>query len=45
MSYVSLPRYDTGRTAARLALALARGDEIEEPIVELPVALIVHEST
>jgi LacI family transcriptional regulator, gluconate utilization system Gnt-I transcriptional repressor len=45
MSYVSLPRYDTGKRAARLALALARGDEIEEPIVELPVALTVHEST
>jgi len=45
MSYVSLPRYDTGRAAAELALALSRGGEIKETVVKLPVALVLHGST
>ena len=45
MSYVSLPRFDTGRAAAELALALSRGDEIKEPILKLPVGLVLHQST
>ena len=44
MSYVSLPRYATGRAAAELALALSRGDEIGEPVIKLPVTLVRNES-
>ena len=44
MSHVSLPRYDTGRAAAELALDLARGREIKRPVVKLPVGLALHES-
>jgi DNA-binding LacI/PurR family transcriptional regulator len=44
MSYVSLPRYETGRAAAELALALSRGEEIREPVVRLPVELVLHAS-
>ena len=45
MSYVSLPRHDTGKAAAELALALSRGGEIKRPVVKLPVTLALHGST
>ena len=45
MSYVSLPRYETGRAAAELALAVSRGEEVKQPIVKLPVDLVRHQST
>jgi LacI family gluconate utilization system Gnt-I transcriptional repressor len=40
MSYVALPRYETGRAAAELALALSRGEAIERDVVKLPVTLV-----
>jgi LacI family gluconate utilization system Gnt-I transcriptional repressor len=44
ISYVALPRYETGKAAAELALALSRGEEIEQDVIGLPVTLISHES-
>jgi LacI family gluconate utilization system Gnt-I transcriptional repressor len=40
LSYVALPRRDTGTRSAELAIALARGEEIAEPVVRLPLHLV-----
>jgi DNA-binding LacI/PurR family transcriptional regulator len=35
ISYVAIPRYETGKAAAELALALSRGEEIRQEVVKL----------
>ena len=42
--YVALPRYETGKAAAELALALSRGEEITQEITKLPVKLVPYQS-
>jgi len=44
ISYVALPRYETGKAAAELALALSRGEEITQEVIKLPVTLVPHQS-
>ena len=44
ISYVALPRYETGKAAAELALALSRGEEITREVIKLPVTLVPHQS-
>ncbi len=42
LTYVALPRRETGTASAELALALARGEEIAETVVKLPVQLVAN---
>ena len=42
LTYVALPRAETGNRSAELAVSLSRGDEIDETIVILPVRLVVN---
>ena len=44
MSFVALPRRDTGVAAAELAVSLSRGEPIEHDIVKLPVKLMTYAS-
>ena len=44
ISYVALPRYETGKAAAELALALSRGEEITQEVIQLSVRLVPHQS-
>ena len=44
ISYVALPRYETGKAAAELALALSRGEEITQEVIKLSVKLMPHQS-
>jgi DNA-binding LacI/PurR family transcriptional regulator len=44
ISYVAIPRYETGKAAAELALALSRGEEIGQEVIKLPVTLVPHQS-
>jgi DNA-binding LacI/PurR family transcriptional regulator len=44
ISYVALPRYETGKAVAELALALSRGEEITQEVIKLPVTLAPHQS-
>jgi LacI family gluconate utilization system Gnt-I transcriptional repressor len=42
LTYVALPRAETGTRSAELAVSLSRGDEIDETVVTLPVRLVVN---
>ena len=42
LTYVALPRRETGTKSAELALALSRGEEIGSAITKLPIQLVVH---
>lgn len=42
LTYVDLPRRETGTKSAKLAMALSRGDEITETVINLPVQLVVN---
>ena len=42
LTYVALPRAETGTRSAELAVSLSRGDEIHQASVVLPVRLIVN---
>jgi DNA-binding LacI/PurR family transcriptional regulator len=44
LTYVALPRREAGTRSAKLAIALSRGDGITEPVVKLPVRLVVNET-
>src|SRR5262249_11541439 len=44
LTYVALPRYETGKAAADLALRLVDGELPERSVVRLPVELIASES-
>ncbi len=41
LTYVALPRAETGRRAAKLAIALSRGEPVEETIIRLPIELVI----
>ena len=42
LTYVSLPRRETGTRSAELAVALLGGGKIDEPVVKLPVNLVIN---
>ena len=44
LTYVALPRYETGKAAAELALTLVDGELPRDMIMRLPVKLIASES-
>jgi DNA-binding LacI/PurR family transcriptional regulator len=44
LTYVSIPRAETGARAAELAIALSLNRDIEEPVIRLPVRLIESDS-
>ena len=44
LTYVALPRRETGTQSAKLAMSLSRGDPPEEKCIKLPVKLIIHET-
>ena len=44
LTYVALPRRDTGMAAAELAVSLSSGEPIEHDIVKLPVKLMKYAS-
>jgi len=44
LTYVALPRYQTGVKSAELALLLGRGEEPDQAVQELPVSLVLRES-
>ena len=44
LSYVAIPRRETGARAAELAVTLSRRGRIEEPVVKLPVRLVINAS-
>ena len=44
MSFVALPRRETGKVAAEMAVTLSEEKAVEERVVRLPVKLMIHES-
>jgi LacI family gluconate utilization system Gnt-I transcriptional repressor len=40
LTYIDLPRAETGTRAAELAIALSRDGDVENPIIKLPVRLV-----